>query len=89
MKQCKLKTTTKNENYLFSYFFLSEITIFRRLSEVLTISGHAQGHALLQPAELAPVPVHSVHHAVLLAWALVVRHARLGSPEETLKKVVL
>ena len=68
---------------------LSEITIFRRLSEVLTISGHAQGHALLQPAELAPVPVHPVHHAVLLAWALVVRHARLGSPEETLKKVVL
>ena len=51
----------------------------------LTISGHAERHALLQAAELAPVPVHSVHHAVLLPGTLVVGHTGLGSPKEALQ----
>ena len=51
----------------------------------LTISGHAQRHALLEAAELAPVPVHSVHHAVLLPGTLVICHTRLRPPEETLE----
>ena len=49
---------------------------------MLTISGHAQGQALLQPAELAAVPVDAVNHAVLLSGALVVDHAGLRPPEE-------
>ena len=52
---------------------------------VLTISGHAEGHALLESAELTPVSVHSVHHAVLLPGTLVVGHTGLGPPEEALQ----
>ena len=51
---------------------------------VLTIPAHAERHALLQSAELASVPVDAVDHAVLLSRALVVRHAALGTAEETL-----
>lgn len=51
----------------------------------LTVSGHAERHALLESAELAPVPVHSVHHAVLLPGTLVVGHTGLGPPEEALQ----
>ena len=50
----------------------------------LTVSGHAEREALLQPAELAPVPVDPVHHAVLLARALVVDHGALAAAEEAL-----
>ena len=50
----------------------------------LTVSGHAEREALLQPAELAPVPVDPVHHAVLLARALVVDHRALAAAEEAL-----
>ena len=53
--------------------------------QVLTISGHAQRHALLEAAELTTVPVHSVHHAVLLPGTLVICHTRLRPPEETLE----
>ena len=51
----------------------------------LTVSGHAERHALLEAAELAPVSVHSVHHAVLLPGTLVICHTRLRPPEETLE----
>ena len=51
----------------------------------LTVSGHAERHALLEAAELAPVPVHSVHHAVFLPGTLVVGHTGLGPPEEALQ----
>ena len=51
---------------------------------ILTVSGHAEREALLQPAELAPVPVDPVHHAVLLARALVVHHGALAAAEEAL-----
>ena len=48
------------------------------------ISRHAQSHALLQPAVLAPVSRHPLDHAVLLPGALVVHYGRLAAPEETL-----
>ena len=51
---------------------------------VLTVSGHAEREALLEAAELAPVPVDPVDHAVLLARALVVDHRALAAPEEAL-----
>lgn len=50
----------------------------------LTIPGHAERQALLQPAELAPVPVDPVHHAALLPGALVVDDGGLRPPEEAL-----
>ena len=50
----------------------------------LTISRHPQRHALLEPAELAAVPVDPVDDAVLLARALVVDHRALAAPEEAL-----
>ena len=51
---------------------------------LLTVSGHAEGEALLEAAELAAVPVDPVDHAVLLARALVVDHRALAAPEEAL-----
>ena len=56
------------------------------MRSVLTISRHAEGHTLLKSAELAPVPVDSVHHAVLLSGTLVVGHAGLGTSEEPLEE---
>lgn len=50
----------------------------------LTVTGHAQPQTFLEPAVLAPVPVHAVHHAVLVARTLVVDHGRLRPPEEAL-----
>lgn len=45
-----------------------------RVESVLTVPAHAELEALLQAAVLAPVPVHPVHHALLVARALVVHH---------------
>ena len=42
---------------------------------VLTISGHAEPKAFLQPAVLTPVPVNPVDEARLAPWALVVDNA--------------
>ena len=50
----------------------------------LTVSGHAKGQALLQPAELAPVAVDAVDDAVLLPGALVVDDGGLRAAEEAL-----
>lgn len=50
----------------------------------LTVTGHAQPQAFLEPAVLAPVPVYAVHHAILVARALIVDHGRLRPPEEPL-----
>ncbi|ROT69705.1 hypothetical protein C7M84_012088 [Penaeus vannamei] len=50
----------------------------------LTIPGHAEVEALLQAAVLASVAVDPIHHAVLLARALVVDDGGLGPPEEAL-----
>ncbi len=50
----------------------------------LTVSRHAEAEALLQPAELAPVPVDAVDDAVLLPRALVVHHGALAAAEEAL-----
>lgn len=61
--------------------FLSRV---ERAQTTLTVARHSQPEALLQPAVLAPVPVHAVHHAVLVARTLVVDHGRLRPPEEAL-----
>lgn len=59
-------------------------TTFEIVSEKLTVTGHAQPEAFLEPAILAPVPVDAVHHAVLVARTLVVDDGRLRPPEEPL-----
>ena len=56
----------------------------RKTKLLLTISRHPQCHALLEPAELAAVPVDSVHHTVLLSRTLVVGHTGLRPSEEAL-----
>ena len=56
----------------------------KNLISRLTIARHSEGHAFLESAELASVPVHPVDDAVLLARTLVVGHAALGAPEEPL-----
>ena len=53
------------------------------IKHLLTVSRHAECQALLQAAGLASVPIHTVHHTVLLPGTLVVDHARtLRSPKE-------
>lgn len=49
----------------------------------LTVTGHAQPQAFLEPAVLAPVSVYTVHHTILIARALIVDHRRLRPPEES------
>ena len=72
------------DNELFVYLRLLVLVASLRVVR-LTVSGHAERHALLESAELAPVPVHSVHHAVLLPGTLVVGHTGLRPPEEALQ----
>ena len=72
------------EHWLHKFGWLIKVAPHYKYSG-LTISRHAERHALLEAAELAPVPVHSVHHAVLLSGTLVVCHTGLGPPEETLE----
>ena len=72
------------DNELFVYLRLLFLVASLRVVR-LTVSGHAERHALLESAELAPVPVHSVHHAVLLPGTLVVGHTGLRPPEEALQ----
>ena len=72
------------DNELFVYLRLLVLVASLKVVR-LTVSGHAERHALLESAELAPVPVHSVHHAVLLPGTLVVGHTGLGPPEEALQ----
>ncbi len=50
----------------------------------LTIPGHAQSHALLEPTVLAAVAVCSVDQAVALTGTGVGRVVLLTAPEETL-----
>ena len=53
------------------------------IKHLLTVSRHAECQALLEAAGLASVPIHTVHHTVLLPGTLVVDHARtLRPPKE-------
>lgn len=50
----------------------------------LTVTGHAQSEAFLEPTVLTPVSVYAVHYAVLVARTLIVDHWRLRPTEESL-----
>jgi hypothetical protein len=50
----------------------------------LTVSGHAEAKAFLQPAVLASIPVDAVYDAVLVAGTLVVDDGALTTPKEAL-----
>ena len=50
---------------------------------LLTVSGHSEGQAFLEPAELAPVPVDPVDDAALLSGALIVHYTALGASKES------
>lgn len=68
-----------------SNFVLDFLTLFlRHATKFDCIARHPQGHALLQPTILTPIPVDTVDGAVLLSGTLVVDDGRLAPPEETL-----
>ena len=42
---------------------------------ILTVSRHAERQTLLKSAGLASVPIHTIHHTILLSGTLIVHHA--------------
>lgn len=50
----------------------------------LTISAHSQPKAFLQSTILTPVPIHSIYHAVLGPWTLIINYRTLAATEKAL-----